>query len=633
MTKYKRIPIKNHHQEVQLTAMRSMYVLIFISIMILLLILRLAYLQVHKNELYSTLSTKNWLDLVPVEPTRGLIYDRNGVLLADNIGVFSLDITPYQVADLPKTLIELKKIISLSSSDLTQFEKQRKQHRRFDEIPLKLRLTEEEVQRFAENQYRFPGIQVKARLMRRYPYGSTLSHVMGFVGRINTQELNEIDLTNYSASHYIGKSGIEKYYEDDLHGQVGYQEVENDARGKPIRILKEIKAIPGKNIYLTIDYNLQTIAEKALQGHRGAIVAIEPDTGQVLAMVSEPSFDPNAFVVGISHADYKTLQESPDRPLYDRAVHGLYPPASTIKPYFALEGLNAEVITPQDTIDDPGWFELNNSTHRFHDWRKGGHGTVNMSKAITSSCDTYFFELSVKLGIQRMDTILSDFGFGAPTGIDLDNEQPGVVPSPEWKRRTKHLPWYPADVVMAGIGQGYLQATPLQLASAIATLATRGQRFMPYLQLGMQQPNKPYVPQQPIVLDTITLVDNDDWNVIIKAMQNVVDSPEGTAYRFGRDHRYTIAAKTGTAQVIAKRGNPDEVDKQLDVPERLRDHHLFIAFAPVDKPKIALAIITENSNTAIDAARLILDYYLANHPGTQQHVNRQPETDTKETAA
>lgn len=633
MTKYKRIPIKNHHQEIQLTALRSMLALIFIGILIVLLIARLAYLQVSKNELYTTLSTKNWLDLVPVEPTRGLIYDRNGILLADNIGVFSLDITPYQVTNLSRTLIELKKIVALSNSDLNQFERQRKQHRRFDEIPLKLRLTEEEVQRFAENQYRFPGIQIKARLMRRYPYGNTLSHVMGYVGRINAQEMNEIDNTNYSASYYIGKNGIEKYYEDDLHGQVGYQEVENDARGKPIRILKEIKATPGKNIYLTLDYNLQVVAEKALAGNRGAIVVIEPATGQILAMVSEPSFDPNAFVAGISQTDYQALQQSPDRPLYNRALNGLYPPASTIKPYLALEGLNAEVITPEDTIFDPGWFELNNSSHRFHDWRHQGHGIVNMNKAITSSCDTYFFGLAVKLGIRRIDTILSDFGFGAPTGIDLDGEQSGVVPSPEWKRRARDLPWYPADTIMAGIGQGYLQATPLQLAVAVSTLANRGQRFMPYLQLGMQQPNKAYVPQQPIALDTVNLVDNDDWNVIIKGMQNVVNSPEGTAYRFGSNHTYTIAAKTGTAQVIAKRGNPDEVDKQLDIPERLRDHHLFIAFAPVDNPKIALAIITENSNTAIDAARMILDYYLANNPGTQQHVDRQPQTSLKKASA
>ncbi|VVC76216.1 Penicillin-binding protein 2 [Aquicella siphonis] len=618
---HKRISIKNHYHEIQLIVRRSMLALLVICLMIGLLIFRLAYLQIYKNELYTTLSTKNAIDLVPVEPTRGLIYDRKGILLAENIPVFSLDIIPQQVSDLQKTLAALDKIIDLSDSDISQFKKQLKQHRRFDEIPLKLRLSDEEVARFTENQYRFPGVLIRARLMRRYPYGESFAHVLGYVGRINTQELNEIDQINYSASHYIGKLGIEKFYEDELHGKVGYEEVENDASGKPIRVLKKINGLPGKNIYLTIDSGLQFAAEKALQGHRGAIVAIQPKTGQVLAMVSQPSYDPNLFVLGISQKDYNDLQHSEDKPLYDRALRGLYPLASTIKPYLALEGLQSGIANPEYSFNDPGWFKLPNSTHIFHDWRKNGHGRVNLPKAIAVSCDIFFYELASKMGIQRIDDILTQFGYGALTGIDLNGELAGIVASPEWKRKNKGTRWYPGDTVISSIGQGDMQATPLQLASAVATMSNRGKRFMPYLRLGEQMPGREYIPQQPVLLDPVRLTDEKYWDIVINAMQDVVASPQGTAYsQFGRNYSYTIAAKTGTA-ALSKRRNPNEEDKQENVPERLRDHHLFVAFAPVENPKIALAIITENSNNAIEAARAIFDYYL----GGQQRVDRQSQ--------
>jgi penicillin-binding protein 2 len=548
-------------------------------------------------------------------------------MLAENIPVFSLDVIPFQVSDLTKTLNSVRKIVALSDNDIIQFRKQLKQHRRFDEIPLKLRLTEDEVARFTENQHRYPGVIIKARLMRHYPFGESFSHVLGYVGRINVQELNEIDPINYSASHYIGKLGVEKYYEEELHGKVGYEEVENDASGKPIRVLKEIKGIPGKNIYLTLDSGLQFAAEKALESHRGAIVAIQPATGQVLAMVSEPGYDPNIFILGISQQDYQTLQQSEDRPLFNRALRGLYPFASTIKPYFALKGLDSGTTTTDYSIFDPGWFKLRNYSRPYHDWRPHGHGVVNLSKAITVSCDTYFFELANKMGIHKMDEILTQFGFGAPTGIDLDDELSGIVASPEWKMKAKATHWYEGDTIISGIGQGFMQATPLQLAAGISTLANRGQRFMPYLLLAEQMPGKKYSPQQPIPLDPVTLRENKTWDIVINAMQDVVASPQGTAYRFGRDHNYTIAAKTGTAQIIAKRGNPDEVDKQENVPERLRDHHLFVAFAPAENPKIAVAIITENSNNAVEAARAIFDYYL----GKQQNVNRQPQTEIQKT--
>lgn len=621
----RRIPIKNHQREIQLTAQRALILLIAICVLIFLLIIRLGFLQIYKHDVYTTLSTQNWLDLVPIEPSRGLIYDRNGVLLADNTPVFSLDVIPDKVTDLEKTITTVKKIIELTDNDIIQFRKQLKQHRRFDEIPLKLRLTEEEVATFAENQHLLPGVIVQARLIRRYPFGETFSHVLGYVGRINAEELSEIDQTNYSASHYIGKLGIEKYYEDELHGNVGYQEIESDASSRPVRILKEIKPVTGKNLYLTLDSGLQLVGEKALEGHRGAVVAIEPSTGQVLAMVSKPGYDPNLFVIGISQKDYQALQTSLDRPLFNRALRGLYPLASTIKPYLALEGLNSDVITPEDTIYDPGWFELRPDSHRFRDWLRTGHGSVDLNAALVNSCDVYFYTLSSKLGIRRMDNILNQFGFGNTTGIDLDDEVSGIVASPEWKRKTRGTRWYEGDTIISAIGQGYMQATPLQLASAVATLANRGQRFMPQLLLGEQLPNQVYAPQQPIPVDNVKIDDKEVWDTVINAMRDVVNTPHGTAYKLGRNSPYIIAGKTGTGQVIATKRRDNERDNQNLLPERLRDHHLFIAFAPIDKPKIAIAIISENSYITLDVAKAMFDYYL----GNKQNV-RQPETKTEQ---
>lgn len=622
MRKLKRIPIKNHQREIQLIMRRSMIALLILITLVFALVLRLAHLQIYKHDMYTTLATNNWLDLVPVEPTRGLIYDRNGIMLADNVPVFSLDITPYDIKDMSKTIEDIKKIVSLSDEDIAQFQKQLRQHRRFDEIPLKLRLTEEEVGRFAEYQYEFPGVMIKARLIRRYPFGASFSHIIGYVGRINVKELREIDQSNYSASHYIGKTGIEKYYEDELHGNVGYEQVENDASGKPLRTLSEIKSTSGKNIYLTIDSNLQLAAEKAMEGNRGAIVAIEPDTGQVLAMASEPGFDPNLFVTGISHQDYEELSQSQDRPLFDRALRGLYPIASTIKPFLALQGLETGVITPEFSMYDQGWFEVSNGAHTYHDWAPYGHGHVNVDKALAQSCDTFFYYLGSKLGIRRIDDILNQFGFGSLTGIDLDDEVAGTIPSPEWKMRAKGVRWYEGDTILSAIGQGYMQATPLQLASATATLATHGKRYMPYVLLAEQAPGKEYIPQPVIHLDNIAASDNS-WNTVIEAMEDVIK--EGTAQRYGTSHHYTIAAKTGTAQIVAKRTNPNEADKQEDLPERLRDNHLFIAYAPVEHPQIAIAIVTENSNNVIEVARTMFNYYL----GKQENAHRESQTETQ----
>lgn len=609
----KPILIKNHLQEIELISKRSLTMFIMICILILLLIVRLSYLQIVQHNLYTTLSKKNWLELVPLEPTRGLIYDRNGILLAENIPTFSLDVIPYQIPHIQQALSQLAKLIPLKDEEISQFQKQLKQHRRFEEIPLKYGLTEKEVALFSENQYRFPGMVIKALLLRHYPYGNILSHVLGYVGRINTEELNEIDSSNYSATNYIGKLGIEKYYEDELHGRVGYEQAENDASGQPIRILNQIKPIAGENIWLTIDVKLQVAIKKILAGHRGAVVAIQPSTGQILAMASEPSYDPNLFVTGLNNKEFQELQNSPQKPLYNRAIRGLYPLASTIKPFIALQGLNSGVIDESSSINDPGWFQLKNSEHVFHDWQHTGHGIVNISKAITKSCDTFFYDLAAKLGILRIDDILKQFGFGELTGIDISEELPGNVASPQWKKQVKKVHWYEGDTINSGIGQGFMQATPVQLANAVATLANRGHHFTPYLLYGEQEIGKSFALQSPTPVNEIKLKDAYYWEIVRDAMRNVVQSPEGTAYvRFGKNYNYTLAGKTGTAQVYSKKygSNEDGHDDQNNLPERLRDHSLFIAFAPLEKPQIALAIIVENSNLAVGMARKILDVYL-----------------------
>ncbi len=618
----KRIAIKNHLEEIQLTTRRSIVAFVIMLILISLLILRLAFLQLMQHDLYTTLSKKNWLDIVPTEPTRGLIYDRNGVLLAENIPVFSLDVIPNKIKNLPQMLASISKIIPLSDTEIAQFHKELKQHRRFDEIPLKYRLSETEVARFYENQYHFPGAVIKARLIRHYPMAGTVGHILGYVGRINTEDLEDIDTTNYSATNYIGKLGIEKFYEDELHGTVGYEQAENDASGQPVRVLNSIKPIPGNNLYLTIDINLQIAAEEALAGSRGAVVAIQPSTGQVLALVSEPTYDPNLFVAGISNQDFQTLQQSQDKPLYNRALRGLYPLASAIKPFIALGALDTGVTDTHFSIFDPGWYQLPNNSHRFHDWKPKGHGRVNLSQAITASCDTYFFELGHKMGIKRIDDILVRFGFGELSGIDIGEELPGVVATPAWKRKTKDLPWYEGDTIVSAIGQGYMTATPIQLGAATATIANHGIRYVPHLLL-KEVTGKEVETEQPIALDPVVLQNNDYWNTVIQAMEEVITSPLGTGYRFGKNVPYTIAAKTGTGQLfsIKKRDKNEKAAPQMTLPEHLRDHSFFIAFAPVEKPEIAIAVVVENSVLAGSIARKVLDYYLLGPPKPETPID------------
>ena len=611
----KRVAIKDHQQEIQLINQRCITTLVIMIILILLLIARLTWLQLINHSHFTTLSQKNWLDLVPLEPTRGLIYDRNGVLLAENIPIYSLDIIPNKIVNMPKTLADIARIIPLSDDDIAQFHRELKEHRRFDEVTLKLSLSEDEVARFAENQYHLPGVQVKAHLIRHYPFVNSLSHVLGYVARINLDELKEIDATNYSASNYIGKLGIEKYYEDELHGTVGYEQAENDASGQALRVLNQIKPIPGKNLYLTIDSKLQAEVERALAGHRGAVVAIQPATGQILAMVSEPSYDPNLFVTGINNKDFQALQQSPDRPLYNRALRGLYPYGSTIKPFIAIGSLDLGVVTPEFSISDPGWYKLPTSSHIFHDHKRGGHGTVNLFRAIISSCDTYFFEVAHRLGIQRLDSILEKFGFGQLTGVDMDEELAGVLASPAWKRKAKGAAWYEGDTLNSGIGQGFMQVTALQLATGVTIIANHGKHFIPHFLLAEQEPGKAPEPQPPIHQNDVTLDNPTAWNTVINAMEGVITAPGGTGYHFGKAP-YSVAAKTGTAQnhsIKNYNSNIDHEDQSL-LPEKLRDNSLFIAFAPIEKPQIAIAVIVENDSVAPQIARQVLDYYLLGPP-------------------
>lgn len=605
----KRLTIKDKKREKQLFLSRLLIALLLMLTLFGCLIARLVYLQIIQHDLYTTLSQKNQLTLLPIPPNRGLIYDRNGVLVAQNVPVFSLEVIPDKIKNLKQTIAELQTILSISNDELSAFYKQLKQHRQFDTVPLKLKLDENELARFYVNQYRFPGIVVRAQMIRYYPLGANMVDVLGYVGRINEQDLNKINTVNYSATNFIGKLGIEKSYESVLHGTVGYQQVETDASGHIVRVLKRIPPKPGNSLYLSIDSGLQTAAMQALGQNNGAVVVINPQNGEVLALASNPAYDPNLFVQGIAQAVYKILQNDPNHPLNNRALRGLYPPGSTIKPYVAIEGLSSGIITPSFRINDPGYFMLPNSSHVYRDWKKGGHGIVDVSKAITVSCDTFFYTIGVKMGITRINYIMRDFGFGSPTGIDVDEELGGLMPNPEWKKRTKDQPWYPGDTVITSIGQGYNLVTPLQQANGVAQIAMKGHGFRPHLvaAIGDAQGHLTHVQPQPA---PVVNVSSDIWSLIFTAMQNVL-KPGGTSAIIG-NAPYTIAGKSGTAQVFSTHGVL--ADKNANLAKHLRDNSLFIAFAPVEKPEIAIAVVVENSLDAKVTTRKIMDYYFEGTP-------------------
>jgi len=581
-----------------------------------LLFLRFVYLQVIQHDYYQTKAEDNRISIVPIAPNRGNILDRNGVVLARNYSAYTLEIAPGKVANLEETINQLATIVVIRPSDRSRFKRLLIEAKGAETLPIRIRLSDEEVARFAASSFRFPGVEIRARLFRQYPHAELASHALGYIGRINDRDVDwieERDLeANYKGTDHIGKTGIEQSYELELHGTTGYEQVEVDAGGRGVRTLSRTAAITGNNLVLTLDLALQEVVETAFGNRRGALVAIEPSTGGVLAFVSRPGFDPNLFVDGIDPASWDALNTSLDRPLNNRALTGVYPPGSTFKPYMALAALEYGKRTPSQTISDPGYYDFGG--RRFRDDKVGGHGMVDMYKSIVVSCDTYYYTLANDLGIDNIARFMGQFGFGSRTGIDMDGESAGILPSTEWKmkrfRKPEQQKWYAGETISVGIGQGYNAYTPLQLAQAMATLANNGVMYRPHLVKYIENVNtgeKRFVEPQP--LKAIPLKP-ENLEVIKRAMAGV--NAEGTGARAFAGAGYTSAGKTGTAQVIAiKQGEKYNAAKTA---ERHRDHALFIAFAPVDSPKIALAVLVENGGfgaaAAAPIARLVLDYYL-----------------------
>ncbi|ALG67977.1 penicillin-binding protein 2 [Beggiatoa leptomitoformis] len=586
-----------------------------------LIVTRLVFLQVINHERYTTLSEKNRLKILPLPPTRGLIYDRNGVVLAENRTSYTLEVVPEQVeGELDDMLQRLGQVVRIEPSEIERFKRQLKLKRRFDSIPLRFRLTELEVAKFSVQRHRFQGVDITANLSRYYPLGNTGSHVIGYVGRISEQELQNIDQSNYSGSDYIGKTGVEKTYETELHGKVGFQQVETNVTGRVVRVLERTPPIPGKNLYLNIDIKLQTYAEQVLANERGAIVAIEPDKGAILALASMPNFDPNLFVNGIDTKTYHSLLYAPERPLFNRALRGQYPPGSTVKAFVGIAGLEYGLRTENSRTWCPGWYSLPDYSHRYRDWKKTGHGFVNLRQAIEQSCDVYFYSLANDLGIDRLHNFMTRFGFGKPTGIDIDGELGGLMPSREWKRDVRKSVWFPGETLIAGIGQGFVLATPLQLAVATATLSMHGQIRQPRVVFTVDDTTSNesvLVRAEP--KNAITLKYDEYWQLGIAGMMDVVHGNRGTARKVGLGSAYHFAGKTGTAQVVGIKQDEKYDAKRLE--KRFHDHALFIAFAPIEEPRIAVAVIVENggsgSGTAAPIAKKVMDYYLLGSAPTE----------------
>jgi penicillin-binding protein 2 len=606
-----RITIKDYLRESRLFNLRIAICLALVAAMVLVLFVRLVYLQIVSHRHYATLSQENSVKLLPIPPVRGFILDRNGVILAQNFPVLTLEITPYLVTDMQLLLDELGAVVTLNERDLKNFEKLRRSRPRFEGLAIRTQLSEEEAARFAINRHRFNGVELRARLQRHYPHGGLAVHALGYVGRINEVETENLDKAAYRGTQHVGKLGIEQSYEDILLGKVGAEKIETNAHGRSLGVLERIAPTAGYNLYLNLDAKLQALAEKALGQYKGAVVAIEPKTGAVLAFASTPTYDPNPFVNGIDTESYQALRDNRDKPLINRALYGRYAPGSTIKAFLGLAALEYKQ-DPERTISCPGWYSLPGDSHRFRCWKKGGHGAMNLHDAVVQSCDVYFYQLAVTLGIERMQTFLAGFGFGAKTGVDLKGESSGLLPSPAWKK-ARGQKWYGGETVVTGIGQGPILVTPLQLASAMAALANGGVRLPPSLAYGFIDPKSRdvhLIETQP--LDPVTLQDPRHLEANLRNLTDVVHGAGGTARGIGADAPYKIAGKTGTAQVKSIGQHESYIESA--VPLHLRDHALFVAFAPVDDPQIAVAVIAENgghgSSTAAPIARKVMDYYL-----------------------
>jgi len=603
---------------------------VFILLALGLVIMRLYWLQITDHAHYTTLSTENRLRLLPRPPARGEIADRNGILLAENIPSIDLFIFPDKVKNLEETTEQLSQVIPISDDDRSRFDKLKKRHRRFERVPIRTGLNQQEMAKFAVKRHRFQGVDMGITLRRFYPYGELTAHVVGYIGRINERELESIDQAAYSGTSHIGKTGLERYYEDQLHGEVGIQKVEMDATSHIMRVIETQPPVNGKDIKLHFDIELQRIAMDGLGEHSGAVVAIDIKSGGILVLASKPGFDANLFVDGISFKDYDALRENPETPLYNRTIHGRYPPGSTIKPFLALAGLERGNVTANQTIWCPGHYNIKGSRRKFRDWKKSGHGTTNLYKAIEQSCDVYFYNLAYSMGIDNMHDYLSQFRFGQKTGADMPNETGAVLPSIEWKKKRYNKAWLPGDTVNAGIGQGYVLVSPLQLAYATAVLAGDGKLLPPRLASHIDDISTALADSD---IPRIEKKNPLHWEQVIQGMSQVVEAPRGTAKRI-RSKSYRIAGKTGTAQVVSMKQN-ENYDAEKLAKEK-HDHALFVAFAPTDDPQIAVAVIVEHGghggSTAAPIARQIMDAFLLEESvETEQQVSSEEITEKEKT--
>jgi penicillin-binding protein 2 len=623
------IELRNSQLEIHNFRSRLAVAAALVLLMFALLCGRFFYLQIVQHEHYHTLAEANRISIVPVVPNRGIIVDRNGIVLAHNYSAYTLEIMPGKVQNLDALIDELAALIEITPKDRRRFRKLMEESKNFESLPIRTRLSDEEIARFAANRYRFPGVEINARLFRQYPQGELFSHVVGHIGRINQRDLDQLEendlLSNYRGTDYIGKAGLEHGYERFLHGTTGVEEVEVDSGGRAIRTLSRTPPVSGNNLVLKLDAKLQEMVYRAFGERRGALVAIEPESGGVLAFVSKPGFDPNLFVDGIDPVNWNELNTSPDRPMVNRALAGTYPPGSTFKPYMALAALTYGKRTPQQTISDPGFFNFGG--HVFRDDKVGGHGLVDMYKSIVVSCDTYYYNLANDLGIDNISKFMAQFGFGSRSGIDIPGESAGLLPSQEWKQRRFRQKWYAGETISIGIGQGYNAYTPLQLATAMATLANDGVMFRPHIVDYMESiTTRQRTLIEPKPLRTLDLKP-EHVAMVKQALVGV--NKEGTGARAFAGAGYVSAGKTGTAQVVGLKQGEKYVEGR--VHERLRDHALFIAYAPADKPKIALAVIVENAGfgarAAAPIARQVFDYYLLGKEPAKPAKEDEDETD------
>ena len=619
-------PIKDVHSERRLFLTRVILAAVISIVLLGVVVARLVQLQVVDHELFAEKSQGNRVRIEPVPPIRGLVFDRKGRVIAENLPAYQLELIPEQVDDIDDTLNRLAAINLVDFEDIPHFKELSRSGPRFKPVTLKFRLTEEEIANFAIQRPRFPGIDFQPRLVRHYPSGPEVAHAVGYVGALSTADLKRLDPAAYAGTSHTGKTGVESSFESDLHGDAGYRHLITNARGRQVpsdtsELLDSLPVdqspAPGSNIYLSIDLDLQRLASKALEGRRGALVALDPWTGEILALVSTPSFDPNLFAVGMTTSQYRELRDNPDRPLFNRALRGSYPPGSTIKPMLALAALETGATNMTRKTLCRGFYTLPNNPHRYRDWKPEGHGPVDLHDAIEQSCDVYFYEISGEVGIDAMHDYLSRFGLGTPTGVDVLGESAGLVPSREWKRRSfsdrDNQRWYHGETVIASIGQGYMLATPLQLASATATLATRGKRYKPHMvaavEDGLTGERRIIQPER---MPDVEISNEIYWEYVLGAMHDVMQGTRGTARAVGLGAPYEMAGKSGTAQVVSIAQDKEYDDEELE--ERQRDHALFISFAPFDEPRIAVALIVENgesgSGVAAPIAKSIMDAYL-----------------------